>query len=261
VTNCLRTILIAAWVLMAFPAVVGAGGPFGPPQPATTPESGLHTAIGYWRQQGVFTNAAETLMQQNQVYSEAGYGFGDRWEVTARLGLSDLRMVDFFNSYSASTSTSKQDFTEGWKFFATLGAKYFLPLDSVWGVGAFVQGTYYFSDFSDNVQVTAGGATTIVETALKDLRDINVGAVIQAALPGDAKLFAGPCICYSEATLFASTAPAGLGFAAGDERIRNKRLLGGFAGAEVELAKGFRLNVEARYAERLSAGAAVTYVY
>ena len=36
---------------------------------------------------------------------------------------------------------------------------------------------------------------------------------------------------------------------------------GGFAGIDIPLAKGFRLNVEGQYSDRFSAGAAVSYTY
>ena len=42
---------------------------------------------------------------------------------------------------------------------------------------------------------------------------------------------------------------------------RTQDLLGGFAGADVPLGRGFRLDVEGQYSERLSLGAAVTYSY
>jgi hypothetical protein len=43
--------------------------------------------------------------------------------------------------------------------------------------------------------------------------------------------------------------------------MKNKAGFGGFTGIEVPLAKGFRLNLEGQYTERLSVGAAVIYVY
>ena len=36
---------------------------------------------------------------------------------------------------------------------------------------------------------------------------------------------------------------------------------GGFGGVDIPLFKGFHLNLEGRYAERLSAGAAISYTY
>jgi hypothetical protein len=54
---------------------------------------------------------------------------------------------------------------------------------------------------------------------------------------------------------------AGVRFPAGETTLKNRAGFGGFAGAEFPLAKGFRLNLEGRYDERWSSGAAVIYVY
>jgi hypothetical protein len=49
--------------------------------------------------------------------------------------------------------------------------------------------------------------------------------------------------------------------ASGETVMKSKSDFGGFAGIEVPLAKGFRLNLEGQYTEKVSGGAAVIYVY
>jgi len=51
------------------------------------------------------------------------------------------------------------------------------------------------------------------------------------------------------------------GYAAGRYSVQNTSIAGGFAGLDIPLAKGFRLNVEGQYADRISAGAAISYTY
>ena len=62
-----------------------------------------------------------------------------------------MKISDAFRSTQISTTTSKNDFEDNWKFFGTLGAKGFYPFNKAFGIGAFVQGSYYFRDFTDNV--------------------------------------------------------------------------------------------------------------
>jgi len=66
--------------------------------------------------------------------------------VYGRIGVSSIEMEDALSSVSPSTTSSKGDFEDNWKFFGTLGAKGFYPFNETFGVGAFVQGTYFFRD-------------------------------------------------------------------------------------------------------------------
>ncbi|MCX5838509.1 MAG: hypothetical protein NTW71_08335 [Deltaproteobacteria bacterium] len=256
-----KVIVMIVFVLLIAPGRAAAGGSFGPPQPIAKETGGYHTGIGYWFHEDTYKNGMEQVTRQNQVYSELGYGSRNGWEITARVGMSDLKLIDAFRSSSASTATSKRDFEEHGKFFSTVGAKGFYPFNKIFGMGAFVQGSYYFSDFTDTVSGTRNGVPFSVELGVKNLWDVNFGIGFQATLPYGIKMYLGPYIYYSEAKVSPSTNITGLAFASGEMTIKNKTLIGGFTGIEVLLAKGFRLNVEGQYSERLSAGAAVTYLY
>jgi hypothetical protein len=175
--------------------------------------------------------------------------------------MSDLKLIDAFSSSTASTATSKKDFEEHGKFFSTVGAKGFYPFNKTFGMGAFIQGTYYFSDFTDTVSGTRNGVPFSVELGVKNLWDVNFGLGFQATVPYGIKMYLGPYVYYSEAKVSPFPNVTGLALASGEMTIRNKTSLGGFTGIEVPLAKGFRLNIEGQYSERLSAGAAVTYSY
>ena len=83
----------------------------------------------------------------------------------------------------------------------------------------------------------------------------------QATVPYGIKMYIGPYVHYSEFKVSPSADVAGVAFASGETTLKNKTGFGGFTGIEVPLAKGFRLNLEGQYAERLSVGAAVLYVY
>ena len=172
-----------------------------------------------------------------------------------------MKVFDVFSSTDPSTLTNKNDFEENWKFFGTLGAKGFYPINKTFGIGAFIQGTYYFSNFTDDVTGTSSDVPFTTDLKVKNIFDVNFGVGFQATLPYGISLYVGPYIYYSEAKVFLVANIPGLEYAAGNVSIENKTIAGGFAGIDIPLAKGFRLNVEGQYSDRFSAGAAVSYTY
>ena len=260
-TKALRIIAISVFMTLAIHGIAAAGGPFGPPQPIAREAGGLHTAIGYWHHEDRYKNGTEFVTRQDQVYSEAGYGAQNRWDIYARIGVSNLKIQDAFSSTNALTTTSNNDFDENWKFFGTLGAKVFYPFGKTFGMGAFVQGTYSFNTYKDDVSGTNGGTPYRAVLTVQDLWDVNFGIGFQATIPYGMRLYAGPYVYYSEATASLSTNVPGLQFSTADTTIKNKTNAGGFAGIDLPLAKGFRMNVEGQYSERFSAGGAITYTY
>ncbi len=257
----LKVVVFIVFLILIAPGRSSASGPFGPPQPIAKAAGGFHTGIGYWFHEDKYINGTEQVARQNQVYSELGYGSRNGWEITARVGMSDLKLIDAFDSSTASTATSKKDFQENGKFFGTVGAKGFYPFNRTVGMGAFIQGTYYFNDFADTVSGTRNGVPFSVELRVKNLWDVNFGMGFQATFPYDIKMYIGPYVYYSELKVSPSADVAGVVFASGGATMKNKTGFGGFTGIEVPLAKGFRLNVEGQYNEKLSIGAAIIYVY
>lgn len=132
-TKSLKGILIPAIILFAVNGTAAAGGLFGPPQPVSKEAGGLHTGIGYGYKEGQYRNDTDHTIRQNQVYSELGYG-ANNWGIYGRIGVSDLKILDAFRSTQASTTTSKNDLKDDWKFFGTLGGQRFFlsigPLES-----------------------------------------------------------------------------------------------------------------------------------
>ncbi|MEN6374285.1 MAG: hypothetical protein ABFD75_05800 [Smithella sp.] len=253
---------MTALLIFAIGGTASASGLFGPPQTISREAGGLNTSIGYSYQEDKFEDNAQYVFRQNQVYSQVSYGAKNRWEIYGRIGVSDLTISDAFTSNNASTLvTSDSDFTEHWKFFGTLGAKGFLPINKIFGVGAFLQGSYYFEHFKCEVAGTDAGAPFTADLKVRDLWDVNFGIGFQATVPYDIKLYAGPYIYYSEAKANLSANIAGLKFGTQKISLENKSIAGGFAGIDVPLAKGFHLNIEGRYSERFSFGAAIGYKY
>lgn len=256
-----KVLALILFVILLAPGRADAGGPFGPPQPIVKGTGGLHTGIGYWSHEDRYKHGAAEVIKQKQVYSEVGYGSQNGWEITARVGMADLKVIDAFSSANTSTVTSKNDFEEHGKIFTTVGAKVFYPFDNTCGMGAFVQGTYYFSDFTDTVSGTQAGAPFSLASRVKNLWDVNFGMGFQVAAPYGIKIYMGPYVYYSELKVAPAMSVTGVAFAAGEATMKNKTVWGGFTGFEVPLVKGFRLNLEGQYAEKLSAGSAVVYAY
>ena len=259
-TNNRKVIVMLVFIILAIPEVVFAGGLFGPPQPVSKEEGGLNTAIGYWLHEDKFKNGTEHVIKQNQVYSHVGYG-ARYWEIYARIGVSDLKISDAFASTLDSTTTSKGDFWDNWKFYGTLGAKGFYPFNKTFGIGAFTQGSYSFNDFRDNFSGTQAGAPFSSQLRVKNLWDVNFGLGFQATVPYGIKLYIGPYAYYSEARLSLAANIPGLNSDTQNLRIHNETNVGGFTGIDIPISRGFHLNVEGQYSARFSAGAAIAYSY
>lgn len=242
-------------------AVAAAGGLFGPLQTVSRQAGGLNTAVGYWYHQETFKNHTEHVVRQNQLYSQAAYGAGNLWEIYGRIGISEMKIDNAFKPTDILTATSKNHFKEDWKFFGTLGAKGFYPINSVFGVGAFLQGTYNFSNFSDRTARHHHTTPFIADLNIKNLWDIHFGVGVQATVPCGIKLYSGPYVYYTEADAHLSRAIQGIPSGTKHESWKNKSVAGGFLGADIPLAKGFRLNIEGQYTDRFSIGSAITYTY
>lgn len=238
-----------------------AGGLFGPPQTVSREAGGLSTAIGYRYYEDTFRNDRDYVIRQNQIYSQVAYGASNIWEIYGRVGISDLKVFDAFTSTDVLTTTSKDHFEENWKFFGTLGAKGFYPFNHLFGMGAFLQASYNFSNFTDEVAGIRNAAPFLADLKIKNLWDVNVGVSLQATLPPGIRLYAGPFIYYAEAAGDLSDTVSGISSGPHNFSWKNKSAAGGFVGADVPLAKGFRLNIEGQYTDRFSIGSAITYTY
>lgn len=261
ITKKIFIIPLALFLMIMTASVAFAATLFGPPQTISREAGGLNTSIGYWYGETRLNNNAEYIFRQNKVYSQVSYGRSNLWEIYGRIGVTDLRISDAFNSTNVATITHNNDFTENWKFFGTLGAKGFLPFNKIWGIGAFLQGTYYFNNFTGDVTGTSAGVPFAADLKVRDMWDVNFGLGIQATLPRNIKLYAGPFVGYSEANLNLSANISGLSLGTTDTLLKSKAFAGGFAGADIPLGKGFHLNIEGQYFERFSGGAAISYRY
>ena len=117
------------------------------------------------------------------------------------------------------------------------------------------------NNYTDSVAGINGVTPYTADLKIKNLWDINFGMGFQMTVPLDIKLYAGPYVYYSEAKASLDSNIPGIDYAAGNVSIRNKSIVGGFAGVDLPLFKGFHINVEGQYADRFSAGVAMSYTY
>lgn len=255
-----NTIALYTFLILTVNGTAAAGGFFGPPQTVSKEAGGLYTGIGYAHQEDKYNNGRERLINQNQTYSQLGYG-AQHWEYVGGIGIADLKISDAFRSTRASTTTSKNDFEDTGKFFGTLGAKGFYPFNKTFGIGAFIQSTYYFNDSTDTISGTYNGSPFSAELKVKNLWEVNFGLGFQVTVPYGITLYIGPYAWYSEARLSLSANIPGLNSDSGNVTLHNKTNVGGFTGIDIPLAGGFHLNVEGKYSERFAAGIRVTFLY
>ena len=262
---CRRRRIVAAvvsGVLLQMTSLAFAGGMFGPPQTLSKKEGGINTAIAYRYAEETFqSHTRQHTFRQNQIYSQAAYGAANLWEVYGRVGVADLRISDAFASSRALTVVSKNDFEENWKFFGTLGGKLFYPATDWFGLGTFVQGTYHFSNYTDDIVGAYDATPFVADLKIKNLWDVHFGISLQVTILRSIKIYGGPYAYYAQAEACLPAAVPGLPPGAGDDVWKNKSSVGGFVGADVALFKGFRLNIEGQYADHFSIGSAVTYTY
>jgi hypothetical protein len=256
----LKSIGVSAFLLFTIQATAAAGGPFGPPQPLSKEGGGLVTAFGYWHHEENYQNGKEQAFRQNQVYSQLGYG-NKNWAIYGRIGVSDLTISDAFRSALASTVTSENNFEDKWIWFGTLGAKGFYPINKTFGIGSFIQGSCYFTDFANQVSGTSDGAPFEVRIKVSNLWDVNFGLSLQATVPYGIRFYLGPYARYSEAKASLSNSRPDLISNPGSFSIQNGTKIGGFGGIDLPLGRGFHLNVEGQYSDRGSLGASVAYTY
>jgi hypothetical protein len=237
-------------------------GHFGPPEPSAKDTSGGWKAgVGYFfYQDKVGSDDAFNKIQQNQIYLELSKTIARYFELYLRFGGADVTGKDIFVSDSTVTF-NKNDFDGDWKPFETLGAKGFYPLSSMFGVGAFVQGTYYFGTYKDSLTGTIGGIPFSAEFKFNDWWNFTCGAALQAKFPHDILIYAGPYFHWTEITAGSTISALGNTYANEDSTLRNESHVGGYFGFVLPISREFRFNLEGQYSKEFSAGIMVSYSF
>jgi len=228
---------------------------FGAPQPAANMD-GWSIGTGYYfHQEKVEISGKDYTMKINQVYVQGTRSFGN-FELYLRGGWADMQMDGFFNSGNPAVTTSKSDLDSDCDGFGTLGLKAFFPVDRKFGFGVFAQGTYYFTRFEDDETGYDHGVPFFMKGTVKNMTNVNVGASLQARLPYDFTVYAGPYAYWTHADVtYANNL-----YDSFETSLSNNIYFGGYAGASFTV-KGLTINVEGRLSDKASGGAMLSYSF
>ena len=251
----LITLLIFAFVGTAF------AGQFGAPE-STAKGVGneWQVGIGYWYHQDVMkTDTKEYTLDQNQVYAQLGKSFSIA-EVFVRVGGSSYSVSNAFADAYPQYPRTNADWDPGWKPFGTLGLKGYLPINKVFGVGGFVQGSYYFGDYDASSVLTVSGIPVTDTVKIKSVWDTYAGVALQATV-ADIKLYSGPYVYYWEGKGQESATVLGSTFTGNEMTVKNKTNFGGFLGVDIPFTKELHFSIEGQYSEKYSVGSALTFSF
>jgi hypothetical protein len=237
----MRKLLVALTLVSFFVAGTALAGEFGAPAPYTK-EGQFSMGLGYSYMSTDIKPKDRTIIDtdkikisQNQVYLEGGYGIAKDWEAFARLGGADLKQKDSF--IDNTLPGGKADFSDGMKFFGTLGFRGAFYSAPSYRVGMFLQGTY-FSEYKD---VDAAQS----QVKVKSMYEVDFGIAAQTDL-GPATLYAGPFVYVLRGKAEDTDLSPGGGFL-GSVSFKEKTPVGGFAGVRYPFGGGYFGNLEGRY--------------
>jgi hypothetical protein len=177
---------------------------------------------------------SEQKFSQNQFYLEGGYGFVKDWEMFLRVGAADLDAEGLFDL----PGTATEDFSGSYKFFGTLGFRGEFYKTPSFGIGAFLQGSY----FSDTDKTDSDQSNY----EFKSMYEIDLGLDIHGKV-GPVLLYTGPFAYTFRGELRdtdVSVSPSQL-LATTD--FREKNWFGWFGGARMPFSENFYGNLEGRY--------------
>jgi hypothetical protein len=224
------------WAIVGTLLIVGtaSAGPFGPPEPLN--DTGKFSlGLGYWFDKSKMELSDDHLSSKsNQYYVLGNYTFLKDWEVYGKLGGADEKM---------HSSDTWQRFSDGAEIFGTLGFKNMFYGNGNFGVGAFVEGSWY----GDHRGVTT------------NQWDANFGISGQyKMLMGNRKvtLYGGPFAYVHQADSDMALNPA-----VPQDDLKSRHNVGGFLGLQIPVIKQVFFTAEAQMKDRLSGGASLSYKF
>jgi hypothetical protein len=252
----MKRVVLCAFLLLFVMCGFVSAGQFGPTEPTASPgkfslETGYFWNDTKWKMDYI----DDFRTQSNQFYVQASFAPTKSLEIFGRLGGADLSTKGTVNNMSDTSN-----------MFGTIGGKAMLYQHGIFGFGAFAQGTHYFSDYKDNVNLSQYGGFP-VNVAMTDYYDV------QGGLSGQVKvqnfiLYGGGFWYYAQAHVNVSTpigvAPPFLGSISLQllsEKLREQNAFGGFMGVKVPLTKRFSVNVEGQLRDRISGGMSLVYAF
>jgi len=281
-----RVLVIFAALLFILASSSAYAGQFGPPEP-TAKEGKVTLGVGYfyssakWKPKDADktdpssgTNDKiwrETKSNQNQAYLQLGYGFMKNAEVYVRGGAADEKIKNAFetgNRFGVTRSGFKSDVEDDFKPFGTIGAKGVFNISDSFGIGPFVQASFY-SSYEDSTSGTVDGSPENQKIKISSPWEVDLGLGLQGKI-GGAIIYGGPVVYWARQKAEWTgklSAPGATYTATGTNtytvstRYKEKGNIGGFAGLRVPLSKSIGIEVEGQYKSEFSFGGALTYSF
>jgi len=256
-----KSIFVVLLSILFF-ATTAFAGQFGPAEPSAK-EGKFSVGAGYFYSTGKCKSDdagwSDGKLTSNQIYAQVGYGVAKNAEVYLRVGESDLKASPAFASGTGLTGF-KNDFSDGFKPFATLGAKGLFKINSTFGIGPFVQATMMYQKFGDSTAGKVFGLGATQELELKNAKEYDIGIAFQEKV-SNVVFYVGPVAYWTRAdTEFKLTVP-GVGSTTSSTTYKEKNDVGGFAGVRIPLGKDLVADIEGQYKSDWSAGASLTYLF
>jgi hypothetical protein len=224
--------ILVGLILVAFLGTAYAGH-FGAPQPIA-PENRGSLGIGYFFHQNTWQSKdgnSERDIEQNQIYVQ--FSAATKYvEGYLRIGGADLKIDDV----PASGNTFKDD----GRVFGTVGARAIIELTPYFGIGPFFQASLY-----DNFKDSSSGQPI----EFNNPGEIAGGLAFQGKI-GRFIVYAGPYLywLYTKDELT-------------DTSFESKSNFGGMAGIRITIDKGFSIEAECQYLDKVSAGVQLSYSF
>lgn len=224
-------IFVILTLLCSF-GIASAAGMFGAPEGASRP----YMALGYsYEQNGMkMDDGPDFIAKQNQMFLQGGYGWSGS-EVYMRLGFSDLRV---------QPNDMDNTFSDSYQPYGAIGAKYFSRINEAWGIGPFIQATYYFSDFSQYVNST--------NVSVKNWWDTSIGFGVQYKVASSIAVYAGPFISWSNGKLYSNDVSTD---------FESNTNFGAYLGATGKVNDKVSVTAEGKYTDYFSGGLMVNYSF
>ena len=230
---------------------VASAGEFGPPEPTAAPGK-FSVGAGYWFDQSSVKLDSNHLLgtmtsKSNQYYLQGTYTFLKDWEVYGRFGGADQKI-----------DSDARNFSDSAEPYGTLGFKGLAYQYKNFGIGPFVQGSWY------------GDHTGVMHNQW----DLNLGISAQYKVPVggcDLTVYGGPFAYLQQGdsnlhyhSLYRSYAAVGFPLppASFQDDIKEKNNFGGFLGVKFPIVRQkVFFTAEGQLTDKVSAGASIAYAF
>jgi len=240
---------IVAIVLFVMVVGIAHASQFGPQEPIAK-DGNFSMSAGYTYYTGKWEGGGDNYkMTQNQAFIQGSFTFKKLWEAYARVGGANMKIDDLF--------VAGENFQDKTQFFGTAGLKGLLYNTPAFGIGPFLQASY-FGNYKDSRNVTSGGTSGTWDLKWKNQWDVTFGIGMQTKLNGII-LYGGPFVYWAQASLDSSSAVNNIPNRS--YTFNEKNNIGGYLGLRIPATKNISVDVEGEVKNNVTGGIKVNYAF